>query len=360
MKLDTISQELIGLILPALNNSTVDVLDNKGITVASSNLNRIGKVNKELQNDKKKVYTIPIKRNSKILGKVQYYGQSKDIKEKANLLAMCIGIQFKQMILINKREVEKDARDELLKILIRYKDGQQEKVNQLSSFIKVYVKMPIRVILIRLESEHRDEIEKLKKLRYTIRILYKNKCINKNLDVYGIINHYVVIIKSIKPKSKYNILEESIYSVLKEHKIECNIGISSLTRTFEEIANAYAESVFFINRSLNVNVVEDERYNMDELIHHLQNGYGREYATKMYEKLMVGYSFKDMPIIMETVEVYYNTEGSINKTAEILSLHKNTVLYRMNKVYKILGLEEASSFKREFFLRLILDYYRFK
>lgn len=45
---------------------------------------------------------------------------------------------------------------------------------------------------------------------------------------------------------------------------------------------------------------------------------------------------------METFKVYVQTNSSIKKTADLLSIHPSTVKYRLNKLNKILNLNPGS------------------
>ena len=47
----------------------------------------------------------------------------------------------------------------------------------------------------------------------------------------------------------------------------------------------------------------------------------------------------------------------MQKASQRLHIHKNTLLYRMKRLYSLLGLEGETPFAREFFIRLILLYH---
>lgn len=48
------------------------------------------------------------------------------------------------------------------------------------------------------------------------------------------------------------------------------------------------------------------------------------------------------PVMMETFKIYVETNSSIKKTADLLSIHPSTVKYRLNKLNKILDLNPGS------------------
>ena len=78
----------------------------------------------------------------------------------------------------------------------------------------------------------------------------------------------------------------------------------------------------------------------------------------MYEQLEQNFGSKEIDWVMKTVQVYYDCCGSINKAAGILHIHKNTMLYRMNRIYSVLKMEHETDFTKKFFLKVLLVYYQ--
>ena len=44
----------------------------------------------------------------------------------------------------------------------------------------------------------------------------------------------------------------------------------------------------------------------------------------------------------------------MQRAAERLGIHKNTLQYRLKRLYEVLQLEEATAFEREFLIQIIL------
>ena len=60
------------------------------------------------------------------------------------------------------------------------------------------------------------------------------------------------------------------------------------------------------------------------------------------------------PQLLETLQVFFESNGSIEKTAEELFVHANTVRYRLGAIHKRLGLDPLAS-KGQFTLRIALS-----
>lgn len=74
----------------------------------------------------------------------------------------------------------------------------------------------------------------------------------------------------------------------------------------------------------------------------------RALIREVYQKLQ-----NDHPQLLETLETFLDNNGSLEKTANELFIHQNTVRYRLTGVEKELGLDPLSS-KGQFTLRIAL------
>ena len=43
--------------------------------------------------------------------------------------------------------------------------------------------------------------------------------------------------------------------------------------------------------------------------------------------------------LIKTLEAYFNCHGNLSQTAESLIVHRNTLLYRMNRINEIAGID---------------------
>lgn len=75
----------------------------------------------------------------------------------------------------------------------------------------------------------------------------------------------------------------------------------------------------------------------------------RALIREVYQKLQI-----ENPQLLETLEVFFECNGSIEKAAEELIIHPNTVRYRLSSIDKELGLDPLDS-KGQFTLRIALS-----
>ena len=84
---------------------------------------------------------------------------------------------------------------------------------------------------------------------------------------------------------------------------------------------------------------------------------GTKYAEMLYRKLTASQDARQAEVLLVTARVYYQENGSVQKASERLHLHKNTLLYRMKRLFQLLDLENETPFTREFLIRLIFMYH---
>ena len=61
--------------------------------------------------------------------------------------------------------------------------------------------------------------------------------------------------------------------------------------------------------------------------------------------------------LSRSAQCYYACEKSVTRAAAQLYVHKNTLLYRLHKLWSTLGVDDSGEFQQEFTVRLILEYY---
>lgn len=85
--------------------------------------------------------------------------------------------------------------------------------------------------------------------------------------------------------------------------------------------------------------------------------YGGDRAVREMAEQLLQEGEKQAELLLHTAECYYEENGSATSASERLHLHKNSLLYRMKRLYQLLGIEKDTAFVREFYVRLLLEYW---
>ena len=150
-------------------------------------------------------------------------------------------------------------------------------------------------------------------------------------------------------------------TLLDELGIKCVIGISTNAHHLRELADRYKEAQVAIEVG---KVFENEK----PVIHYDNLGIGRiiyQLPTTLCE-MFLSEAFKKNPIealdedTLDTINRFFENNLNVSETARKLYVHRNTLVYRLEKVKKITGLdlrefEDAILFKVAVMVKQYLD-----
>ncbi len=115
------------------------------------------------------------------------------------------------------------------------------------------------------------------------------------------------------------------------------IGIGSFYRGKDGAIMAYEEARRALNLGLSIGE-HRKMYHIDDLgmIATLAGG-NKKWQDNFVRRLLVKLIAEDY--LLETVEVFFDNNMSLTQTSKKLSIHRNTLLYRLDKIKKVTGLD---------------------
>ena len=143
--------------------------------------------------------------------------------------------------------------------------------------------------------------------------------------------------------------------------IRCVIGVSTTARHLRELADRYKEAQVAIDVG---RIFESEK----SIIHYENLGLGRiiyQLPTTLCE-MFLNEVFKKNPIetldedTLETINRFFENNLNVSETSRKLYVHRNTLVYRLEKIKKITGLDlrefdHAIVFKVAMMVKMYLD-----
>ncbi len=115
------------------------------------------------------------------------------------------------------------------------------------------------------------------------------------------------------------------------------IGIGSFYRGREGAILAYEEAQRALNLAISIGEVR-KLYHIDDLgmIATLAGG-NKKWQDNFVKRLLMKLIAEDY--LLETVEVFFDRNMSLTQTSKELKIHRNTLLYRLDKIKKVTGLD---------------------
>ncbi|AZT90803.1 CdaR family transcriptional regulator [Caldicellulosiruptor changbaiensis] len=179
-------------------------------------------------------------------------------------------------------------------------------------------------------------------------------------------NNILVFIKELKPGSTdedaYKVARIILDTLNSELLLKAYIGIGSVVDDIKELSMSYKEA----EAALKIGYIfEKDKY----IVSYHKLGLGRliyQMPTKLCE-MFLEEVFKDVklsdfdPELIQTVEMFFECNLNVSETARQLYIHRNTLVYRLDKIERMIGLdlrkfEDAIIFKMAMLVNQYLEY----
>lgn len=370
-----LAQDFVEATSLLVGQRTINIMDQKGIIIASTEKHRIGdfhqgasevlatgkpvRIKKEdlpRYPGTKEGYNMPIFLNDEIIGVVGIFGCEEEVQSIANLLRVYVTQSFSQLQMTQKQNLEAELRNQLLRLLLFGGKSQKEMITKLCGMLDLQLKFPVRIILLYERAAERNMKHLLDYHQFIQNLIWKN-VLDRRCDVFGIQNaDYVILLggsgELLETRKRLDKLLQEI-----EREAVWDAAVSSLCRNMEEVSEGMKEvSVLRNRRGGMIQNLEEHTCRMQYLMGRFTVQDGARTVVGMLRRLEDQHGEKQAEQLLQTAQVYYEYGGSVAKAAEKLNLHKNTLLYRMKQLYQTLELEQDTVFVREFFIRMLLEY----
>ena len=370
-----LAQDFVEATSLLVGQRTINIMDQKGIIIASTEKHRIGdfhqgasevlatgkpvRIKKEdlpRYPGTKEGYNMPIFLNDEIIGVVGIFGCEEEVQSIANLLRVYVTQSFSQLQMTQKQNLEAELRNQLLRLLLFGGKSQKEMITKLCGMLDLQLEFPVWIILLYERAAERNMKHLLDYHQFIQNLIWKN-VLDRRRDVFGIQNaDYVILLggsgELLETRKRLDKLLQEI-----EREAVWNAAVSSPCRNMEEVSEGMKEvSVLRNRRGGMIQNLEEHTCRMQYLMGRFTVQDGARTVVRMLRRLEDQHGEKQAEQLLQTAQVYYEYGGSVAKAAEKLNLHKNTLLYRMKQLYQTFEMEQDSAFVREFFIRMLLEY----
>ena len=369
-----LAQDFVEATSLLVGQRTINIMDQKGIIIASTEKHRIGDFHQGaaevLETGKpvlikiedlprypgtKEGYNMPIFLNDEIIGVVGIFGCEEEVQSIANLLRVYVTQSFSQFQMTQKQNLEAELRNQLLRLLLFGGESQKEMIAKLCGMLNLQLEYPIRIVLLYERARERNMKHLLDYSQLIQNLIWKN-VLDRRRDVFEIQNaDYVILLGGGESPEMQKRLDKLLHEI--EAEDVWNAAVSSPCRNLEEISAGMREvSVLRNRKGGTIQNLEEHSCRMQYLLGSMTVQEGARTAARMLRRLKEQHGENQAEQLLRTARVYYECGGSVARAAEQLNLHKNTLLYRMKQLYQTFEMEQDSAFVREFFIRMLLEY----
>ena len=162
--------------------------------------------------------------------------------------------------------------------------------------------------------------------------------------VINISEQDVVIVREIGPESDFAETERFARSIISEiaekHGLKVLISISSVVDNLKDLARAYKEAriAFEVGKVFDIErpVISYENLGIGRLIYQLPTTLCEMFLSEVFKKGSL--ESLDRETLM-TVQSFFENNLNVSETSRKLFVHRNTLVYRLEKIRKLSGLD---------------------
>ena len=353
----------------------VNIMDAQAVVIASGNTGRVGKFHagaaKVLQSGKKLCIsraeaekmegvrpgiTLPIEFKGKIIGAVGMAGDPEDVEDFGELLKLTAELMLEQASVKEELFLEQRAREGFLTDLItghwREYDWHFARRAEFLSFDlnRVYLVMAAEIFDEQSVCAWREEQQGLpyQKLKAQLEERVDGEELYGGRLISCFVNGEMAILYQMPAKARMDAATvsrkaaDAVYGLLGGGcGISASLGVGGLAEDWKEISAVYedARSALRLNRILNEDrgVCWFETYRTEYLLSCAPAELRRCYWKKILDPVLKAEQEHGTQWI-QTMETYFSNERNTVRTAEQLFLHRNTLMFRLNKIRELTGL----------------------
>lgn len=228
-----------------------------------------------------------------------------------------------------------DSKDRIILELLQNSYVSENKINE----ILPYISNETHLVSISLKDKQAEALEIIKNIYSSIDIIAVNY---KNTIV--LMGNFEDIEEHISS------ISETIYTSLYD---KCYVAYCSVKK-YEELSKLYEENMYKINLAKKYNLSNRIFNESSLLFEKVIDNLDVEAKKNIIEKFNYAFSKLDEDII-KTIEVFFNLDLNLSESAKALYVHRNTLIYRLDKIqkytsYDIRKFNDAVLFKIAFFI----------
>lgn len=273
---------------------------------------------------------------------VEYILQVFDTEEQAQMVGEMVRFQLQSLLVAYKERFDSDnfIKNLLLDNLLLVDIYNRAK--------KLHIDTDARRVIFIIEMQEEKDVNALERVRAVLSV--------KNTDfITAVDEKNIILVKQISNNDNYSVLEKQAHVMLDNLKISGEKGIhiayGTIINDIKEVSKSYKEArlaldvgkIFFDEKE----VIAYNTLGIGRLIYQLPVPLCKMFIREIFE----GKSPDDFDEeTLTTINKFFENSLNVSETSRQLYIHRNTLVYRLDKIQKITGLdlrvfEDAITFK---------------
>ncbi|MCG8539147.1 MAG: helix-turn-helix domain-containing protein [Clostridia bacterium] len=351
---DPIAQDIVESMKEIINQD-INYIDTNSMIIASTNKMRIGTFHggakrvlaikseviieyDEQYEGTRQGINLPVYFQSEIVGVIGITGKKEQVEKFGKIIQRMTAILIKEAYITEQEKIERESKKQFIEeILFRmYKEDEKTLIMR-ADLLNIKLDIPRVVIIARIYEDYVGELLVIPSIQEKIYNYIKSYIDfnSQNLIVQSGMNSIVILdVNSIK--KVYRLVKNIHENIKEKFNITVCFGISSISENVGGMRKSYIEAKKALNVALSSRRSFIKKYqdlDIGLLLDDILDATKTNFVNKIFKNMDKDERSKSIEILIK----YFENNGSINKTADELFLHKNTLQYRLNKIKKLTG-----------------------
>ena len=264
-------------------------------------------------------------------GNLEYIIMARGTSDDVYMVGKLTAFQIQNLLVAYKERFDKDnfIKNLLLDNLLR--------VDMYTRAEKLHIETDVKRVVYIIETKHEKDTNALE----TVRTLFANKTRD---FITAVDEKSIILVKEVKGNESYDELDKTADVIIDMLSTEAmsaaHVAYGTIVNDIREVSRSYKEAkmaldvgkIFYSNK----NVVAYNRLGIGRLIYQLPIPLCQMFIKEIFEGKAPD-DFDDETL--STINKFFENSLNVSETSRQLYIHRNTLVYRLDKIQKITGLD---------------------
>ena len=264
-------------------------------------------------------------------GNLEYIIMARGTSDDVYMVGKLAAFQIQNLLVAYKERFDKDnfIKNLLLDNLLR--------VDMYTRAEKLHIETDVKRVVYIIETKHEKDTNALE----TVRTLFANKTRD---FITAVDEKSIILVKEVKGNESYDELDKTADVIIDMLSTEAmsaaHVAYGTIVNDIREVSRSYKEAkmaldvgkIFYSNK----NVVAYNRLGIGRLIYQLPIPLCQMFIKEIFEGKAPD-DFDDETL--STINKFFENSLNVSETSRQLYIHRNTLVYRLDKIQKITGLD---------------------
>jgi len=363
----------------------INIMDENGVIIGSGDKSRLNQYHegaaKVIKEGKKlEIYSkdinhlvgakpginLPIEHNNKIIGVVGITGEPNEVSPFGEVIKMTVEMMLQQEFLLKELQLEQQARGNFIHDLISGRIGNDSDLFITRGQIVGYDILIPRVALVmdiyQFEKTAKQSLQAFKgskegeiylqRLKNDVLKTIQGIFVNAPQEIVSYTGgDRFVVLKTIILKNSGEIFRKKLFRMGKrikniisqKMKFKVTIGIGEYHQGIKGLSKSFKEATQALDVGTKLEgagaIYHVDNLGVGKLLAEIKGESQQEFMEKTIYSIKNNKEKKINDFLLETLQGFFDNNLSITQTAKVLFIHRNTLLYRLERVKKITGLD---------------------